>query len=149
MRRSGTSSIVKDMPAPKGKPYTTRIVRWIRWRYQIPPVTLQRPEELTVQQVAQHFGVNKYVVYYWIKRSLIHARRLNQRMPYWITLNGSDEQRLQDGCATRLNCKNAKYPQTLLRKVHYEASVPYGQDRLIPIWIATLALRQRSRIVEI
>jgi len=59
MRRSGTSSIVKDMPAPKGKPYTTRIVRWIRWRYQIPPVTLQRPEELTVQQVAQHFGVNK------------------------------------------------------------------------------------------
>jgi len=71
-------------------------VRWIRWRYQIPPVTLQRPEELTVQQVAQHFGVNKYVVYYWIKRSLIHARRLNHRMPYWITLNGSDEQRLQD-----------------------------------------------------
>jgi hypothetical protein len=82
--------------SPKGKPYTTRIVRWIRWRYQIPPVTLQRPEELTVQQVAQHFGVNKHVVYYWIKRSLIHARRLNPRMPYWITLNGSDEQRLQD-----------------------------------------------------
>ncbi len=82
--------------SPKGKPYTTRIVRWIRWRYQIPPVTLQRPEELTVQQVAQHLGVNKYVVYYWIKRSLIHARRLNPRMPYWITLNGSDEQRLQD-----------------------------------------------------
>jgi hypothetical protein len=82
--------------SPKGKPYTTRIVRWIRWRYQIPPVTLQRPEELTVQQVAQHFGVNKYVVYYWIERSLIKARQLNPRMPYWITLNGSDEQKLQD-----------------------------------------------------
>ena len=82
--------------SPKGKPYTTRIVRWIRWRYQIPPVRLRRPEELTVQQVAQHFGVNKYLVYYWIKRRLIHARRLNPRMPYWITLNGSDEQRLQD-----------------------------------------------------
>ena len=82
--------------SPKGKPYTTRIVRWIRWRYQIPPVTLQRPEELTVPHVAQHFGVNKYVVYYWIKRSLIQARRLNHRMPYWITLTGSDEQRLRD-----------------------------------------------------
>jgi len=80
----------------KGKPYTTQIVRWIRGRYQIPPVTLQRPEELTVQQVAQHFGVNKYVIYYWIKRRLIHARRLNPRMPHWITLTGSDEQRLQD-----------------------------------------------------
>jgi hypothetical protein len=32
--------------------------------------------------------------------------------------------------------------------VHYETSVPFGQDRLIPIWIATLALRQRSRIVR-
>jgi hypothetical protein len=80
----------------KGKPYTTQIVRWIRGRYQIPPVTLQRPEELTVQQVAQHFGVNKYVIYYWIKRRLIPARRLNPRMPHWITLTGSDEQRLQD-----------------------------------------------------
>ena len=47
-------------------------------------------------EVAQHFGVNAYVVYYWIERNLIQARRLNQRMPYWITLNGSDEQRLQD-----------------------------------------------------
>src|SRR5260370_24375531 len=37
--------------SPKVKPYTTRIGRWIRWRYQIPPATLRRPEELTVQQV--------------------------------------------------------------------------------------------------
>ena len=80
----------------KGKPYTTQIVRWIRWRYQIPPATLRRPEELTVQQVAQHFGVNAYVVYYWIERNLIQARQLNQRMPYWITLNGPDEQKLQN-----------------------------------------------------
>jgi hypothetical protein len=80
----------------KGKPYTTQIVRWIRWRYQIPPAALRRPEELTVQQVAQHFGVNAYVVYYWIERSLIQARQLNPRTPYWITLNGSDEQKLQE-----------------------------------------------------
>jgi hypothetical protein len=80
----------------KGKPYTTQIVRWIRWRYQIPPATLRRSEELTVQQVAQHFGVNAYVVYYWIERRLIQARQLNQRMPYWITLTGSDEQKLQN-----------------------------------------------------
>ena len=33
----------------KGKPYTTQVVRWIRWRHQIPPATLRRPEELTVQ----------------------------------------------------------------------------------------------------
>src|SRR5215469_11540980 len=52
------------------------------------------------------------------------------------------------GCATRLNYKKVKYPQTLLLKVHYETSVPFGQDRLIPIWVATLALRQKSRTVH-
>jgi hypothetical protein len=31
--------------------------------------------------------------------------------------------------------------------VHYESSVPYGQDRLIPTWVATLALRQKSRVI--
>ena len=32
--------------------------------------------------------------------------------------------------------------------MHYETPVPFGQDRLIPIWVATLAVRQRSRIVR-
>lgn len=80
----------------KGKPYTTQIVRWIRWCHRIPPAALKRPEELTVQQVAHQFGVRSGVVYYWIARRLIQARRLNQGMPYWITLNGLDERKLRD-----------------------------------------------------
>ena len=80
----------------KGKPYTTQIVRWIRWRHQIPPAALKKSEESTVQQVAKHFEVSPGVVYYWIDRSLIQARRLNSGMPYWITLNASDEQKLRD-----------------------------------------------------
>jgi Plasmid encoded RepA protein len=31
---------------------------------------------------------------------------------------------------------------------HPQFGLPYGQDRLIAIWIATLALRQRSRVVR-
>jgi Plasmid encoded RepA protein len=31
---------------------------------------------------------------------------------------------------------------------HPEYGVPYGQDRLIPIWVATLALRQKSRAIR-
>ena len=46
----------------KGRPYTTKIIQWIRWRYQIPPAPLKNPEELTVQQVAQQFGVSTWVV---------------------------------------------------------------------------------------
>src|ERR1039458_1021235 len=52
----------------KGKPYTAKIVQWIRCRYRIPPPALQKPEELTVHQVAKHFEVSEYVVYYWIQR---------------------------------------------------------------------------------
>jgi hypothetical protein len=32
--------------------------------------------------------------------------------------------------------------------VHYETSVPYGQDRLVPIWVATLAVKQKTRAIH-
>jgi DNA invertase Pin-like site-specific DNA recombinase len=79
----------------RGRPYTTKIIQWIRWRYQIPPATLKNPEELTVQQVAQQFGVSTGVVYHWIEHGVITARRLNDRTPYWITLKPADEQKLR------------------------------------------------------
>ncbi len=72
------------------------MIQWIRYRYQIPPATLARPEELTVQQVAKHFGVSPHVVYYWINRKVISARRLNAGSPYWITLDEADEDKLRD-----------------------------------------------------
>ena len=79
-----------------GKPFTGSMIQWIRYRYQIPRATLVRAEELTVHQVAERFGVSTHVVYYWIDHGVIQARRLNSGMPYWITLNESDEQKLRD-----------------------------------------------------
>jgi len=78
-----------------GKPYTTKMIQWIRVRHRIPPPTLKTAEELTVHQVATRFGVSDHVVYYWIDRRLLHARRLNGGMPYWITLDVSTEQQLR------------------------------------------------------
>jgi len=80
----------------KGLPYTGKIVQWIRCRYQIPRAMLVRPEEVTVPQVAERFRVSPNVVYYWIERGIIQARRLNSGSPYWITLNETDEQKLRD-----------------------------------------------------
>jgi DNA invertase Pin-like site-specific DNA recombinase len=79
-----------------GKLFTGSMIQWIRYRYQIPKATLVRPEELTVQQVAERFSVSPNVVYYWIDRGVIQARRLNAGSPYWITLNETDEQKLRD-----------------------------------------------------
>jgi hypothetical protein len=78
-----------------GKPFTGSMIKWVRYRYQIPRATFVRPEELTVQQLAERFRVSPNVVYYWIDRRIIQARRLNAGSPYWITLNETDEQKLQ------------------------------------------------------
>jgi DNA invertase Pin-like site-specific DNA recombinase len=89
LRQEGIMSIT-------GKPFTTEKIRWIRFRYRIPPPVLQRAEELTVHQVAKYFGVSENVVYYWVQRGYLQVRRLHAASPYWITLNESDEQKLRD-----------------------------------------------------
>src|SRR5438046_10319613 len=61
---------------------------------------------------------------------------------------GRTSRNSKTGCATRTDSKKAKYPQTQQLKVDYETYVPFGQDRLIPIWVATLAVQQKSRIVH-
>jgi len=86
-----------------GKPFTGSMIQWIRYRYQIPKVTLARPEELTVEQVAKRFEVSPNVVYYWIDRTVIQARRLNAGAPYWITLDQAGEQKLREW--VRNSCK--------------------------------------------
>jgi len=81
------------------------------------------------------------VVYYWIDRSLIQARRLNSGMPYWITLNASDERNSETGCATRAESKMAKHPQTLLTEAHYEAYVGIPSGRSPPPGFAIILRR--------
>jgi DNA invertase Pin-like site-specific DNA recombinase len=88
-RREGSTSA-------KGKTFTTSIIRELRFTYRIPAPILRKPEELNVAQVAEHFGVSQGVVYYWIERGQVQARRLNEGSPYWITLPATDEQRLRE-----------------------------------------------------
>jgi DNA invertase Pin-like site-specific DNA recombinase len=81
---------------PKGLSFTAKAIHWVCWRYGIPPAQFKKNEELTVQQVAEKFGVSIGVVHYWIKHHIIQTRRLNERAAYWITLNTEDEQKLHD-----------------------------------------------------
>jgi DNA invertase Pin-like site-specific DNA recombinase len=97
-----------------GKPFTGSMVQWIRYRYQIAKARLVRPEELTVHQVAERFRVSPNVVYYWIDRGVIEARRLNAGSPYWITLNEPDEQKLRDW--VRNSCRIQSESSTLLEE---------------------------------
>lgn len=85
----------ENRQSSKGKMFTVSMIRWIRYRHKIPAAALKRSQELTVAQMAQHFGVSIHVVYYyWIERGLVEARRLNGGSPYWITINAEKEQDL-------------------------------------------------------
>ena len=79
-----------------GKAFTLSMVKWIRYRYDIPTISHKRPEEFTVAGFAQHFGVSIHVVHYWIKRNVVAARRLHDRGAWWITLDTAKEQELRD-----------------------------------------------------
>jgi DNA-binding transcriptional MerR regulator len=79
-----------------GKPFTASMIAWIRHQHGIPAPIRRRAQELTVQQVAQQFGVSHHVVYYWIDRGIIPARQERPNQPYWITLTPEQESELTD-----------------------------------------------------
>jgi DNA invertase Pin-like site-specific DNA recombinase len=79
----------------KGKTFTASMIQWIRYKHRIPSPKYERPDELTVQQVAEKLAVSLWVVYYWIERGVIQARRKNRGSPYWITLDTEKEEELK------------------------------------------------------
>ena len=78
-----------------GKPFSQSIIRHVRSTYSIPAPILKRSDELTVTEVADRFDVSSGVVYYWIERGYLKARRLKMGLPYWITLDAGDEENLR------------------------------------------------------
>jgi DNA invertase Pin-like site-specific DNA recombinase len=82
------------LSSAKGARFTHSIVAWIRYTNRIPAPVLRRPGELTVNQIAEKFGVSLHVVYYWIKRKVISARRLNRGTRYYISLDPEKEREL-------------------------------------------------------
>ena len=79
----------------KGKAFTVDMIEWIRHKHQIPAPILKRPEELTVRQAADQFKVGPNVIYYWIERGHLPARRINQGSSCWITLTPEKKKELQ------------------------------------------------------
>ena len=83
-----------------GKSFTLAMVKWIRCRYGIASTSFKRPDELTVQQLAHRLGISAHIVYYWIERHVVQARKLDGCGPWWITLDPETEQQLQDWVRT-------------------------------------------------
>jgi hypothetical protein len=85
----------EGLTSAKGNHFTRSSISWIRCKHKIPPVDKKKPDELTVNDVAQRYGVSRSVVYYWIERGLLPARRLNHGSPYWMTIDKPKSQELE------------------------------------------------------
>jgi hypothetical protein len=85
----------EGLKSNKGNAFTRSSISWIRHKHVIPPVDKKKPEEQTVKDVSQQFGVSPGVVYYWIANEIITARRLNNGSPYWITINPRKKRELE------------------------------------------------------
>lgn len=83
----------------KGKPFTASMIKWIRHRHAIPMPSLKRADEITVAEVVHRLGVSLWVVYYWIERGHLPARRLGDGYPYWISLTPEKEAELRNWIA--------------------------------------------------
>jgi hypothetical protein len=97
----------------KGNVYTASSIAWIRYKHSIAAPDLKRPEELTVKQAAEKFDVGAHVVYYWIDRKIVQARKLNSGSPWWITLDSPTEQRLHSWAESSLRISKVRRSRTL------------------------------------
>jgi hypothetical protein len=85
----------EGLRSSRGLEFTVPMVKWIRYKYDITPLNLMEPDEVTVQQLCQRLGVSLYVVHYWIKRGMVSARQIDGRGPWWIKLTEQTETELR------------------------------------------------------
>ena len=85
----------KGLLSSKGGPFTESKIRNIRCTHAIPSPSQKRPGELSVKEVAERFKISTHVVYYWIERGYVAARRTKYGLPFWISLRNSDEENLR------------------------------------------------------
>jgi DNA invertase Pin-like site-specific DNA recombinase len=95
-----------------GKPFTEEMIKWIRFKHNIRVAQQKGPLEMTVKEAAARFDVSSYVVYYWIERGVVAARRRNSGSPYLITIDPQKEKELLDWSqnSTKINNQREQQP---------------------------------------
>ena len=82
-----------DIKSSSGKPFTSSMVKWLRYKHDILTCPTHRQGELTVKQVAQRYGVSIHIVYYWIETGVLQAQKSHSRT-YRIVISESKHQEL-------------------------------------------------------
>jgi hypothetical protein len=85
----------QEIRSATGKPFTSEMIRWIRHQYHVPQASMKCPNELTVREMREKFGVSIHVVYYWIEHGIVSARRRTAGSAWLIDLNATKEAELK------------------------------------------------------
>jgi DNA invertase Pin-like site-specific DNA recombinase len=85
-----------------GKSFTVSMIRWIRHKHRISGPSAPTGT-LTVHEVRKRYGVSRWVVYYWIDKNLVEARREKPGLPYAITISTETDRALQDWVANSVH----------------------------------------------
>lgn len=97
----------------KGNDYTVSGLKWIRHKHSI-QAPQRGPGEMTVKEVAAKFDVSEHVVYYWIERKKVKARKANSGSPWWITLEKQSDQELRKWSETSSRISNIRKSHELI-----------------------------------
>ena len=61
-----------------------------------------------IREIAEKLEVSSNVIYYWLKQGCLKARRLKNGLPYWITLDRKDEEKLRQRVLNSYKLQNKK-----------------------------------------
>ena len=71
------------------------MISWVRFKYSI--ARPARPAgTLSVADIAQRYGINPSVVYYWIETGVIDVQRRKPGVPYAITITDEADRDLRE-----------------------------------------------------
>jgi DNA invertase Pin-like site-specific DNA recombinase len=98
----------------KGLRLTVSMIKWIRFKHQIPAPELREPGELSVKELAEKLAVNPSVVYYWARRGILKTRRVNNGSRCWIRIDAEKEdelmQRVRESTKLKKICSASRTP---------------------------------------
>ncbi len=94
----------------KGNQFTVSSVKWIRHKHKIPAPDLRNPGDITVNEAMEKFSVSRHVVYYWIERKIVDAKKFKPGMPFLLTINASKEKELIEWVKNSKRIKHQSLP---------------------------------------
>jgi len=90
-----------------GKPFTRDMIQWIRFRHNIKMPLLKSEDELTVNEVRAMFNISRHMIYYWIDKQYVSARKTPANS-FLIKITPNDKTKLLE----RINNSYKTQPMT-------------------------------------